>query len=74
MELGIVDPKTGEKSAILVPATPTSEGAPPAEGEAAKAAQGDLPPASADDKAAAPSQEQPPEGEKKEESENRPTP
>jgi preprotein translocase subunit SecG len=80
MELGIVDPKTGEKSTILVPSKPSTppDGAVPT-GEAGgvanlKPAEGAQPAPSPGGEPTAPAKEKPPEGEKKDEGENRPNP
>jgi hypothetical protein len=79
MELGIVDPKTGERSTILVPAdAPLPGGAAPV-GQPFDTAKPkpteSVPPAgSAVEGSSTPTKETPPEGEKKDESENRPNP
>ena len=80
MELGLVDPKTGEKSTILVPgkpSTPPGDAAPigqPYDASNLKQAEGISPPPSPVGEPTAPTKEKPPEGEKKDESENRPNP
>ncbi len=79
MELGITDPKTGEKSTIIVPTSPVPpDGASkPAEGgdaAAPKPTSGEPLPQPAEGEPTAPSKQPPPEGEKKDESENRPNP
>lgn len=80
MELGIVDPNTGEKRTILIPSQPST----PPGGEAPagqpydatipKPAESAQPPGSAADQPATPPKEIPPEGEKKNDNENRPNP
>jgi len=79
MELGVIDPKTGERSTVLVPANvPPPGGAAPA-GQPFDAAK-PKPPESAPpagspaEGSATPAKETPPEGEKKDDQENRPNP
>jgi preprotein translocase subunit SecG len=80
MELGIVDPNTGEKSTILVPNKPVTPpgGVAPAEqpydATNPKPAESAQPPGSAADQPATSPKETPPVGEKKDENENRPNP
>ncbi|MEK7732127.1 MAG: preprotein translocase subunit SecG [Planctomycetota bacterium] len=80
MELGIVDPTTGEKSTILVPSKPSTppDGAAPAgqpyDATIPKPAESAQPSSSAADQPATPTKEPPPEGEKKDDNENRPNP
>ncbi len=80
MELGIVDPNTGEKHTILVPNKPVTPpgGAAPAEqpydATNPKPVESAQPPGSASDQPATPPKETPPAGEKKDENENRPNP
>jgi len=79
MELGVVDPKTGEKSTVLVPANAAPPGGAattvqPYDATNAKPAESGQPSGSAAEGSAAPKKETPPEDEKKDESENRPNP
>lgn len=78
MELGVVDPNTGERSTILVPSQPTTppDGTAPAgqpyDATNLKPAESAQPPPV--DESATPTEETPPEGEKKDDNENRPNP
>jgi len=79
MELGVVDPNTGEKSTILVPSQPSTSpdgtGVPagqPYNATDLKPAENAQPPPV--DESAKPTQETPPEDEQKDDNENRPNP
>lgn len=82
MELGLVDPATGEKSTILVPSTPVTPSGDAATigqtGEALEPKPSEdtptPPPPAAVDESAAPPEKAPPEDDNKDESENRPNP
>ena len=80
MELGIVDPNTGEKSTVFVPAKPAiPQGGTPPAGEADGGVKpqptgGAQPASPTGGETTPPAKETPPEGEKKDESENRPNP
>jgi preprotein translocase subunit SecG len=79
-ELEFVDPTTGEKSTIVIPGTPSTppgEAVPtgqPYDASNARPAEGSRPLPSAVDESARPAKDLPPEGEKRDESENRPNP
>lgn len=78
MELGVVDPNTGERSTILVPNQPstlpdgTATAGQPYDTTNLKPAESAQPPPV--DESATPTKETPPEGEKKDDNENRPNP
>lgn len=78
--LEFVDPTTGEKKTIVIPSeppTPPGEAAPtaqPSDAPNAEPAKGTPPPPAAVDESATPTKETPPEGDKKEDGENNPSP
>jgi len=79
MELGVVDPATGEQRTILVPDNPRPPGGAAPAGQPydttnPKPAETAPPAGSAVEGSATPTKETPPGGEKKDESENRPNP
>jgi len=80
MELGLVDPNTGEKSTILLPnqpSTPPSDTAPagqPFDAPNPKPSEEAQPAGSGVEGSAMPTEEMPPEGEKKDDNENSPNP